>query len=201
MLYGNTSKYASRKLPPTTKFKHAPKSFEHHTITEFWQWAHSDLMQNIERGVLAEYIVATLLGVDSNPRVPWLAYDLKMPNEKTIEVKAMSRLQAWYQKNLSNPLVIIKPTRKWDPETNIMENEPRLHSDFYVICYFTAVSHELADPLDLAQWKFFVLPKDRITSILQKRRSISMKFLEELGIEPVAANQLRDQIVQLCDEV
>lgn len=34
-----------------------------HTLADFWSWAHSDLMGNTERGILAEYIVACSLGI------------------------------------------------------------------------------------------------------------------------------------------
>jgi len=86
------------KLDPLTKFSGGPDSINRRVVSDFWQWAYSDLMQNTERGVLAEYIVAVLLGVDDKLRVPWLAYDLKLPDGKTVEVKTMSRLQAWFQK-------------------------------------------------------------------------------------------------------
>jgi len=101
-----------QKLDPSTRFKDGPDSINRRTISDFWQWAYSDLMQNVERAVLAEYIVAALIGVDNKLRVPWLAYDLKLPNGKTVEVKTMSKLQAWYQRKLSSPRVVIKPTRK-----------------------------------------------------------------------------------------
>jgi len=185
------------KLDPFTNFRGGPDAINRRTISDFWQWAYSHLMQNIERAVLAEYIVAVLLGVDEQLRVPWLASDLTLPNAKTIEVKTMSRLQAWYQKELSNPIVVIKPTRKWDPETGVMEEKPKLHSDIYVICFFTAESHDTANPLDLSQWKFYAFTKDKIKKLLQKRKSISLKYLERSGIKPFTANELKSKIREL----
>lgn len=188
-----------QKLTPTVKFKCGPKSFESRTVCDFWQWAYSDLMQNIERAVLAEYIVAVLLGVDEKPRVPWLAYDLKLPNGQKVEVKTMSRLQAWYQKELSNPRVVIKPTRKWDPETNLLEDIPKFHSDLYVICFFTAESHDTANPLNFTQWEFYAFTQGQIRKLLKERKSISLKFLERLGIEPSTAHELENKVMQLCN--
>lgn len=184
------------RLDPLTRFSGGPDCVNRRTISDFWRWAYSGIMQNVERGVLAEYIVATLLGVDNELRIPWLAYDLKLPNGKTVEVKTMSLLQAWYQKELSNPRVVIKPTRKWDPKTNIMEDTPKLHSDLYVICFFTADDHATADPLNLAQWEFYVLPKKRIKDFLKERKSISLKFLREKSIKPTTAFELRDKIMR-----
>ena len=172
-------RHVSRKLEPTANFKGGSTIVQTRTVKDFGQWAYSDLMQNTERGVLAEYIVAVLLGVDDKPRASWLAYDLELPNGKTVEVKTMSKLQAWYQKSLSEPKVVIKPTRKWDPETNEMEEEPLLHADFYVICFFNAESHETADPLNLDQWEFYVLERKQVENVLKERKSISLEFLKD----------------------
>jgi hypothetical protein len=185
-----------QKLDPSTRFKDGPDSINRRTISDFWQWAYSDLMQNVERAVLAEYIVAALIGVGNKLRVPWLAYDLKLPNGKTVEVKTMSKLQAWYQRRLSSPRVVIKPTRKWDPKTGVMEKEPKLHADLYVICYFNADSHDLADPLNLAQWEFYAFNRKQVEKMLEGRKSISLKYLEKLGINPIKAHELREHILR-----
>lgn len=184
-----------QKLDPSTRFKDGPDSINRRTISDFWQWAYSDLMQNVERAVLAEYIVAALIGVDNKLRVPWLAYDLKLPNGKTVEVKTMSKLQAWYQRRLSSPRVVIKPTRKWDPKTGVMEKEPKLHSDLYVICFFKADSHDTADPLNLNQWEFFVFTREDIKKLLMDRKSISLKLLKKLGIKSTNADGLSAKVL------
>lgn len=184
-----------QKLDPSTRFKEGPDSINRRTISDFWQWAYSDLMQNVERAVLAEYIVAALIGVDNKLRVPWLAYDLKLPNGKTVEVKTMAKLQAWYQRRLSSPRVVIEPTRKWDPKTNVMEKEPKLHSDLYVICFFKAESHDTADPLNLNQWEFFVFTREDIKKLLMDRKSISLKLLKNLGIKSTNADGLSAKVL------
>ncbi|MDH5690073.1 MAG: hypothetical protein OEY81_01410 [Candidatus Bathyarchaeota archaeon] len=196
-----SSKWAGQKLKPTSRFKYGPYSIKSRTISDFWQWAYSDLMQNIERGVLAEYIVAVLLGVNEKTRIPWTAYDLKLSNGATVEVKAMSQLQAWYQRKLSNPRVVIKPTRKWNPETNIMEKDPKFHADLYVICYFKANCHESADPLNLAQWEFYAFNQKQVEKLLEGRKSISLKFLRNSGYKPVTAYKLRQKVTELCNNV
>ena len=165
------------------------------TVSDFWQWALSDLLQNTTRGILAEYIVAVLLGVDDNPRSPWKAYDLTLPDGRTIEVKTMSRLQAWTQKRLSTPRVVIRPTRKWDPETGKMEKTPSLNANLYILCYFNADNYDAADPLDLAQWEFFIFTRENIKELLEERKSISLKYLEKLGNNPIKAHELREHVI------
>ena len=158
-------------------------------------------MQNVERGVLAEYIVAVLLDVDNKLRVPWLAYDLKLPNRMTIEVKTMSRLQAWYQRKLSTPRVVIKPTRKWDPKSDVMDEEARFHSDLYVICFFKADSHDTADPLNLTQWEFYTLSQMQVLELLKGRKSISLRNLRESGFRPVTAYELKGKLIEISKDV
>lgn len=178
-----------RRKSPSEAFVHLPHP-THRTVQDFWSWAYSDLLQNTTRGVLAEYIVAVLLGIDDTPRMPWDAYDLKLKDGTTVEVKTMSQLQGWAQKKLSSPQVVIGPTRSWDPKTNIMQIEPAFNADVYIFCYFHADSHDTAEPLDLTQWSFYVLPKPVLIRILDNRRSITLKHLEKHGVVPLAASQL-----------
>jgi len=43
-------------------------------LLDFWRWNGSDLTCNATRGVLAEFIVASALGIDlSVPRIEWAA--------------------------------------------------------------------------------------------------------------------------------
>ena len=39
-------------------------------LVEYWEWAHSDLLVNVERGVVAEFIVAKAIGYKEK-RVEW----------------------------------------------------------------------------------------------------------------------------------
>jgi hypothetical protein len=186
----------SAKLKCDTKLKNSTPLLSKHTVSDFWQWAYSDLLQNT-RGVLAEYIVAVLLGVDKTPRNPWLPFDLKLNDGTTIEVKTMSRLQAWAQKQLSDPKVVISEKRSWNPETGILEQTPSLNADIYVICYFTSEEHSAADPLNLDQWNFFVLDKKEVGEVLKKSKSISLKALNKMNKRPLKASELPSEISRL----
>lgn len=32
------------------------------TVHDYWQWAHSDILENVQRGTYAEFLVAAALG-------------------------------------------------------------------------------------------------------------------------------------------
>ncbi len=67
-------------------------------VVSFWCWAYSELNNNIVRSVLAEYIVASALGITKEPgeeyRQMWRPYDLMYQNMR-IEVKSASNVQTW----------------------------------------------------------------------------------------------------------
>jgi hypothetical protein len=57
------------------------------TLLDFWRWSSSDLVSNARRGVLAEFIVASALGITLNDvRDEWGAFDLTTPEGITVEV-------------------------------------------------------------------------------------------------------------------
>jgi hypothetical protein len=184
-------------MEPSAKFKNAPQNFNEKDISGFWQWAFSDLLQNTTRGILAEYIVAVLLGVDEAPRNPWESFDLRLHNGKRIEVKTMSYLQAWTQKALSVPRVVLSPKRFWDPDTNVMEKRTSLNSDLYIICHFTAKQHTTANALDLDQWRFYVLEKNKVEDILKKAKSVTIENLRNMGVRALEAAELAPEIQRL----
>ena len=64
-------------------------------------WSASDLLGNTERGRLAEYIVATAVGVAGGVRSGWEPYDVETLLGTRVEVKASAYVQTWGQKTLS----------------------------------------------------------------------------------------------------
>lgn len=67
-------------------------------LVDFWRWSASDLLSNATRGVFAEFIIASALGLVDNVRAEWGSYDLKTRKGKRIEIKSAAYLQSWHQK-------------------------------------------------------------------------------------------------------
>ena len=57
-------------------------------VLSYWRWSSSDLLTNRQRGIVAEYIVASALNLTSSTRQEWDAYDLITENGTKIEVKS-----------------------------------------------------------------------------------------------------------------
>jgi hypothetical protein len=142
------------------------------------------LLNNSTRGILAEYIVAHALGVARKVREPWKAYDLDY-REMKIEVKSAAYLQTWYHKELSKITFPIRPTRNWDAETNVQSKDEKRRADIYVFCLLEHTDKRTLDPMNLDQWKFYLLPASVLNRRFPTRKSVGLKRL--LKLEPCVA--------------
>lgn len=163
-------------------------------LSDFWKWSISDLISNATRGILAEFIVATAVHIDFTvPRNEWAAYDLITPDKIKIEVKSSAYIQSWYQKELSKISFSIKKSFYWDSKTNKQSKTKSRYVDIYVMCLLSTTDQETINPLDLDQWKFYVLSVQEVNNYKRSQSSITLKSLEKLT-EPVSYEQLNQEI-------
>lgn len=152
------------------------------TISSYWQWTHSDIIENTERGIFAEYLVACALGVSDNVRTNFDAYDLKTKDNITIEVKSSAYIQSWPQDKLSTILFSIRPTKAWNPETNSYDAKSKRQSLVYVFCVLNYKSKDDGlNPLDTKQWDFYVLPTKILNKESPVQKNITLSRLLKLG--------------------
>lgn len=166
-------------------------------LHDFWQWAYSDLMGNAERGALAEYLVACALGVENSPRIAWDKFDLQTTDGIAVEVKTSGYLQTWTQKSLSRPIFGIQPTLGWDSVTNEYDKEKHRQADIYVFCLHKHTEQETADPLQLSQWDFYLLPTAVINQTFGTQKSASLSALIQAGAERCPYERLRQRISEI----
>lgn len=158
-------------------------------LLDFWQWSVSDIVSNATRGRLAEYLVARAIGVPNDAvRDEWAAYDLITPSGVKVEVKSAAYVQAWHQRTLSLVNFVTPPTRAWDPDTNEQAKEARRQADVYVFALLAHEDKQTIDPLNLAQWQFYVLPTATLDRRTRSQHSITLKSLLSLceGCVPYA---------------
>lgn len=164
------------------------------SLRGYWQWSASDLLGNTERGRLAEYIVATAVGVADGVRSGWEPYDVETSSGTRVEVKASAYVQTWGQKALSKIIFGIRPTRAWDPEQNVFAKESRRQADVYVFALLTERDKARVDPLNLAQWQFYVLRAKTLDDRAATQQTISLSSVLKLGADQVSYRELRDAI-------
>ena len=166
------------------------------TLSSYWAWAHSNLMDNAERGALAEFLVKQAVGDESATRTNWDAYDLLSPEGIKVEIKASGYLQSWEQDKLSNIVFSIRPTYGWDARTNSTDTVMRRQSDVYVFCLHKHKEQSTVNPLDIEQWEFYVVPTRTLNEKCGDQKTISLSGLQALGIEPVAYDSIKKEILR-----
>jgi len=171
------------------------------TLLDFWRWSSSDLISNATRGVLAEFIVASALGIKlDRVRDEWGAFDLETPEGITIEVKSAAYIQSWSQRNLSVIKFRIPKTRAWNADTNVREREPRRQSQVYVFALLAHRDKSSIDPLNVNQWRFFVLPTKVLDTRTRSQHSITLRSLEALAGQAIHYDDLREAVHKAAGE-
>lgn len=165
-------------------------------LLAFWQWSTSDLVSNVTRGRLAEFIVANALGIDvSGVRNDWAAFDLTTPEGLKVEVKSAARVQSWFQKRLSDVVFRTPRTHAWDAATNLLSNEARRQADVYVMALLHHEDKLTIDPLKLTQWSFFVVPTRVLDARKRSQHSITLRSLQAL-VTGVSYSEVRAAVIQ-----
>ena len=157
-----------------------------HSLLEYWAWAHSDIVSNSERGILAEYLVRCAVHAPSPCRIEWDAVDVISPEGIRIEVKSSAYLQTWKQEKLSRIQFDIAPKNAWDSVENSYASQRIRSADVYVFCLFNSKDPDTANPMDLAQWEFYVLATSVLNELVPKQKSISLTSLQKLGAKKVS---------------
>ena len=164
-------------------------------LEAFRRWALGNLVENRNRGLFAEWLVGTALGVVEQERLEWDQADLRY-KDRLIEVKASGRGQAWPQAKPSTPTFDIKQrTRSWNAQTNTIEefDRPRRVADLYVFCLhqsYPATNDNVADP---KEWAFWIVSTDTIDARLGSQKTVGLNRLSELT-QPVGWTDLRREI-------
>lgn len=164
------------------------------TVGNFWAWALSDLQDNTNRGTLAEYLVATALGVSLRVRESWANWDIETDDGIRVEVKASGFLQSWPQSRLSQIRFGNLTGRTWDPETGAFSEMRSLRADVYVFAVQMVEQHETFDPLDLDQWRFWVASREAMSSL--NTRSVSLTAVRRVALADVTFRGLAEAIRQ-----
>jgi hypothetical protein len=172
-------------------FSGAPLGFD---LLLFWQWASSDLMGNALRGIIAEYLVARALGLETGVRAEWDACDLRTPKDLRVEVKSAAYMQTWDQRGPSQISFSIAPARGWDARTNTVADTICRAADVYVFALHHHMDKPTADPLDISQWTFYVLPVTVLNERCASQKRITLSSLLRLGPAGVPFGALRATI-------
>ncbi len=154
------------------------------SVSDFWRWAYSDLLNNTYRGVMAEFLVLSSFknyaSFNTQIRSDWLPFDITSPFGRRIEVKSAAYLQSWTTDARSQIRFDIAPKRAWDGKEYAAE--VKRNCDLYVFCLYSALSYE-ASILDLDHWEFYLLSTSVLNDRSPNQKTISLSSL--LRLEPI----------------
>jgi hypothetical protein len=163
------------------------------TVGDFWTWALSNVLDNTSRGILAEWAVASALGVDNGVRWNWEPWDLETDGVK-IEVKCAADIQSWPGAK-SPPQFGIAPSTAYYRDGSY-DPEKRRRADVYVLCFYSEepeVALDAADPLDLTKWQFYVLSTRYLDEELGNQQTIRLSVVRSHA-KPVGYEGLADRV-------
>ena len=166
-------------------------------LRDYWRWSGSDLLSNLQRGVMAEFLVARALGTATEPRREWGSFAVRTREGHGVAVKSAAYWQSWQQPEPSVIQFDIAPRRwSWDPVTNETETyePPRRSAKAYVFCLLGSRADQNPDPLDIDQWRFLVLPTSRLDAERPEQKTISLNPLLTLKPRDVSYTDLRQAI-------
>lgn len=160
------------------------------SVLDFWSWAYSDLIRNVNRGAFAEFIVLEAMnnqsGITPPPRTDFRvsmdAYDLLSPDGIRVEVKSSAYIQAWESEHPARISFRIAPAKSLDSSGNYSaDSQYCRHSDVYVFCVWTAMSRE-QNILDLSLWDFYVIATKTLDQKVPNQKTITFQSL--LSLQP-----------------
>lgn len=139
-------------------------------VSDFWRWSGSNLLDNTYRGMLAEFLVARALNLDSIARSEWGLYDLLYGNTK-IEVKSSAYIQSWEQEQIYSP--------RFDIHAPSAGKRP---SDVYVFSLLNEKNRDSVNPLDLNQWDFYIVKTPVIDDTFDSQKSVALSIIEPIAM-------------------
>lgn len=161
------------------------------TVKDFWTWAYSDLIDNTQRGVMAEFLVYSSFRNTpySQMRANWLPFDVTSPSGRRIEVKSAAYIQAWTLENIFAQIRFdIGKKLAWDNANASYSSEAKRNCDLYVFCVFTAKTRDISF-LNLDYWDFYVLPTSVLNEKVPNQKGIALSSL--LKLNPVKTDYAR----------
>ena len=146
------------------------------TVLDFWRFTYSDLNSD-PRDYLAEFLVSKALGIDTPyNKEAWTLFDILYGSTR-VEVKCTGYFQTWRTDNKvsQNRYYSIKPAH--DKVKNTFERQ----NDIYVFCLLLGNTREEANPLNLNNWEFYIVPTSVINKECKEANTIRLGKIKKMG--------------------
>jgi len=148
------------------------------TKMDFLQWAYGDMISNVQRGMVAEWLVAHALNLTEENRVEWEPWDLELSDGTKVEVKSASIWQPYDQMKRSEIIWAVGPLRT-------KTGTPRRPADVYVFGALICDEKSAVDPFETDHWRWFVARKDKLLPTAAIKDNDLTRLIKECGAEAV----------------
>ena len=109
-------------------------------------------------------------------------------------MKSAARWQSWTQAKPSPVSFGIARTRAWDAQTGTLTDERRRQADVCVFALLDVETKAELDPLELSQWRFFVLATSVLNAHCSEQERVSLGRLCTLGAQECSDDNLAELI-------
>lgn len=169
------------------------------SVLDFWRYGFSNLNSNVLRGALAEFIIENALRNNDqlDVRNPWGDFDVLSSSNKKIEVKCSSYIQDWDQNDFSRIIWTGLKAKNiyWsDAVSKFPKDSKEYKSDIYILSLLKHKDHNTLDILDMKQWCFWVLTKDKIKEITKDGNSVSIIKLKKFNLESINFSEIQKAV-------
>ena len=165
------------------------------TVLDFWRFTYSDLNSD-PRDYLAEFLVSKALGIDTPyNKEAWTLFDILYGSTR-VEVKCTGYFQTWRTDNKvsQNRYYSIKPAH--DKVKNTFERQ----NDIYVFCLLLGNTREEANPLNLNNWEFYIVPTSVINKECQEANTIRLGRIKKMGYKALGFYDIKNEIDKIIQE-
>ena len=177
-------------------------------VLDFWRFQYSNL-SDLE-GRVGEFLVAMALGKDSGDNNNgWTLWDINYKG-KRVEVKTTSYYKTWrkegtYSEVRTFGIQQTYPNKDGNPNTysdNKEEVKVR-NNDIYIFVINLGKTKEEADPLNLNNWRFYVVATKVINDKCGSNKTISLKKVQNLSghKDGLMFDELKAKVDQIIEKM
>lgn len=173
------------------------------TMLDFWKYQYSNIFDLQDS--IAEFIVGKALGIEEPMnRDGWTLYDIAYKHKDCkrtvhIEVKQTGYYHSW-QNKIANGRISQQRTFGIHPAYSTYKDsrtELKRQNDIYVFCLNTGINEEESNPLDMANWEFYVVP----TATINEKCATSQKTISLGKVRKLAPLTRYHELKTIIDSI
>ena len=167
------------------------------TVLDYWRFQFSNIYHVQEE--IAEFIVSMALGLDApHNKSQWTTWDIDY-REKRVEVKETSYYHSFNEGggiSQQRTFGITKAYSNYKDNTSSFERQ----NDVYVFCLNTGETKEDSYPLELDNWRFWVMPTETINRLCGDNKTISLGRIKSITGQKdgIGYGELKAEVDKYC---